>query len=247
MDSLISQAAKIIRNSKYTTAFTGAGISVESGIPPFRGKDGLWSQYNPQILDIDYFVGNPASSWKVIKTIFYDFWDNAEPNNAHLFLAELEKNGRIQSVITQNIDNLHYKAGSKNVREFHGTLKTGMCMDCGYKFEMSSEILKKFPLKCIDCGGIVKPDFVFFGEGIPEDVQWLSLDDIKKAEALIIIGTSGEVMPACQLPFIAKENGAKIIEINTEKSVFTDEITDIFLQGKAGEICDKLLRELLRK
>ncbi len=127
---MIEEAAKLIKNAKHVTAFTGAGISVESGIPPFRGENGLWSKFDPLFLDINYFRQNPLKSWKLIKEIFYDFFGKAEPNSAHTALAEMEKSGYLNSVITQNIDNLHQTAGSKNVFEFHGTSKNLICTNC---------------------------------------------------------------------------------------------------------------------
>src|SRR6056297_1553429 len=111
----LEEAVDLILNSKHTTGYTGAGVSVESGIPPFRGKDGLWNKYDPGILDLDYFYSNPLDSWQVIKEIFYEFFGSAKPNNAHYALAELEKLDLVKAVITQNIDNLHQEAGSKTV------------------------------------------------------------------------------------------------------------------------------------
>ncbi|TFG64531.1 MAG: RNA polymerase subunit sigma, partial [Spirochaetales bacterium] len=120
LSETLARAAEKIRNALYLTAFTGAGISVESGIPPFRGKNGLWNTYDPQVLEIGYFWRHPETCWKGIKEIFYDFFGKAEPNAAHHFLADLEKRGILKTLITQNIDDLHFRAGSRNVVEFHG-------------------------------------------------------------------------------------------------------------------------------
>src|SRR5665811_1498609 len=120
MKLLLEEAAQIIKKSNYTIAFTGAGISVESGIPPFRGEHGLWNKYDPKVLDIEYYLENEEKCWFYIREIFYDFFAHAKPNKAHLVLAELEKMRLMKSVITQNIDNLHQEAGSKVVHEFHG-------------------------------------------------------------------------------------------------------------------------------
>ncbi len=117
----LTQAVDLIRNSRRLVAFTGAGISVESGIPPFRGPDGLWSRYNPQVLDLTYFQYHPEDSWRVIKEIFYDFFGKAEPNPGHFALADLERAGILRGIITRNIDNLHQAAGSRDVVEFHGS------------------------------------------------------------------------------------------------------------------------------
>ena len=131
---MLKQAAELIRNAKHVTAFTGAGISVESGIPTFRGENGLWNRFDPIFLDLDYFHQNPLTSWKLIKEIFYDFFGKAEPNLAHFALAKMEKMGFLNSIITQNIDDLHQKAGSKKVWEFHGTSKKLICEKCRTKY-----------------------------------------------------------------------------------------------------------------
>ncbi len=241
---MIAKAANIILNANHITAFTGAGISVESGIPPFRGKDGLWNKYDPGFLDIGYFNNNPKESWKLIKEIFYDFFGKAKPNAAHFALAEMEKMGFVNSIITQNIDNLHQEAGSQNVYEFHGNSRHLICMNCSEKYLVQDMNLLSLPPKCNKCGGILKPDFVFFGEPIPELAQTKSFEETKKADVFIIIGTTGEIMPASMIPYEAKNNNVKIIEINTQPSKYTNTITDIFLKGKATEVMQKLLEKL---
>ncbi|WP_371804739.1 Sir2 family NAD-dependent protein deacetylase [Candidatus Lokiarchaeum ossiferum] len=242
LDNLIKKAAKALKRANYAITFTGAGISVESGIPPFRGPTGLWSKYSPTILDLYHFKDFPEESWPTIKEIFYDYWETAKPNPAHYGLAELETKGIIKEIITQNIDNLHQKAGSKRVHEFHGTLKTLTCMECYHNFKYDPILLKKLPASCPDCHGLLKPNFVFFSEAIPEQAKISSIEAIVKVDLILVIGTLGEVMPACQLPYLAKKtNNATIIEINIEESNFTRKITDIFLKGKAGEILPKIL------
>lgn len=240
----IKQAAELLKNSKYTTAFTGAGISVESGIPPFRGDTGLWSKYDPIVLDINYFNTNPLESWTVIKEIFYDFFGKANPNGAHLALAEMEDMGLIKNIITQNIDNLHQLAGSNIVYEFHGNSHTLICTKCSVKYGINEIDLSNLPLLCNNCGGLVKPDFIFFGEGIPPIAYQKSVEAAQKADVFLIIGTTGEIMPASQIPHIAKQNGASIIEINPERSNFTNSITDIFIQKKATIAMKQLLLEI---
>jgi NAD-dependent deacetylase len=244
MEDKIKQAAQLIRNSKYTTGFTGAGISVESGIPPFRGKNGLWNKYDPKCLDISYFMKKPKEAWVIIDEIFYNFFGKAKPNAAHLFLAKLEQYNLLHAVITQNIDNLHQEAGSKTVYEFHGTAQNLVCLKCHQKIHSSKVDLSKLPPVCPNCKGLLKPDFIFFGEGIPTLAYTNSMEEAKNAELFIIIGTTGEVMPASSIPSYAKRNKAKIIEINTEPSNYTNSLTDIFLQGKAGEITKLLDKEI---
>ena len=244
METQISKAAALLRQSRYTTAFTGAGISVESGIPPFRGETGLWSKYDPIVLDIGYFHSNSLESWRVIKEIFYDFFGKAKPNKAHEVLAELEQKGLLKNIITQNIDNLHQEAGSKEVYEFHGNSRDLVCTKCSKRFSMQEVDFEKLPVTCDVCGGLVKPDFIFFGEGIPQDAYSKSLAAAENADVFLVIGTTGEIMPASQIPIIAKNRGTKIIEVNIEPSGYTHQITDIFLKGKATEVLAKLSLEL---
>ncbi|MCD6328888.1 MAG: NAD-dependent deacylase [Candidatus Cloacimonetes bacterium] len=242
---MIEKAAELIKNAKHVTAFTGAGISVESGIPPFRGKDGLWSKFDPIFLDINYFNQYPLESWKLIKEIFYDFFGKAKPNAAHFALSEMEKLSYINSVITQNIDNLHQQAGSKKVYEFHGTSRNLICTNCNKIYSATNIDISQLPPKCERCGTVLKPNFVFFGEPIPEPARTNSFAEAAKADVFILIGTTGEIMPASIIPIEAEKNGAKIIEVNIQPSNYTSSITDIFLEGKATKIMQKLL-ELLK-
>jgi len=242
-EKLYQLASRWIKDSKHTVAFTGAGISVESGIPPFRGENGLWTKYNPIFLDTQYFVTNPEKSWALIKEIFYDFFGKAKPNKGHYALAEIEKKNYLKSIITQNIDNLHQLAGSKNVIEFHGTSRTLTCMDCHKKFD-AKNLTETIPPRCPECKGLLKPDFVFFGEPIPTEAHNNSITEATLADVFILIGTTGEIMPASTIPFIAAKNNAKFIEINIEKSNYSTTIVDLFLKGKASVVLGKLL-ELL--
>ncbi len=232
----IAEAAELIRNAKYAVAFTGAGISVESGIPPFRGEDGLWEKHHPIFLEIDFFQKNPFKSWLKIKEIFYDKLKDSEPNLAHKVLAKMGERSFIESIITQNIDHLHQKAGSKFVYELHGTYKQLVCLECNSEYDLSFADLNFLPPTCYICKGILKPDMVFFNEQIPHFAKKRSFDEAKQADVFIIIGTNAEVLPAARIPEIAKENGATIIEINIKESHFTNTITDIFLKGKATEV-----------
>lgn len=239
---MIEKAAQLILKSKRITAFTGAGISVESGIPPFRGKGGLWSQYDPIILDLNYYLSETEKSWPVIKQLFYDFFGKAKPNLAHQILAKWEKLNILEDVITQNIDNLHQESGSINVHEFHGTASSFVCTKCNEHFKTSQIQLTIEPPICIkdNCRSLLKPNFIFFGEGIPRKAYQKSAFDSQSSDLFIVIGTTGEIMPASQIPIIAKNNGAKIIEVNTNSSNYTNSISDIFLQGKATAILSEL-------
>lgn len=238
-------AAALIKNAKHVTAFTGAGVSVESGIPPFRGERGLWNQYDPVFLDIRYFRAKPRESWELIKEIFYDFFGKARPNDAHIGLAKLEKAGYLHATITQNIDNLHQEAGSREVYEYHGNSRDLICLSCGNREPASRLDLSVLPPLCPRCSEVLKPDFIFFGEPIPEPAMSLSLRETTIADVFLLIGTTGEIMPAAQLPRLAKRNGAKIIEINIAPSNFTSQITGVFLQEKATVAMNKLVEILL--
>lgn len=232
----IIKAAGWIVNAKHPVAFTGAGISVESGIPPFRGEGGIWSKNDPSILDIDYFCKHPSESWKAIAEIFYHYIMDASPNAAHNLLARMEMEGLLKSVITQNIDNMHQEAGSREVIEYHGNSKWLICSQCGGRYEVSDIELDPLPPRCSNDQEVLKPDFVFFGEGIPPEAASKSVEEVSRADLLLIIGTTGEVMPAGMLPSIARSHGARIIEINPSNSAFTESMTDLFLQGPAAEV-----------
>ena len=240
----IEKVANIISKANNLVAFTGAGISVESGIPPFRGDDGLWAKYNPIILDLDFYKNNSEKSWPIIKELFFDFFGDAEPNAAHKGLAKLEKIGVLKSIITQNIDNLHQEAGNVEVYEFHGNSVQFVCIECGEVHQRKDIELIEEPPICSKCGGLLKPDFIFFGEGIPEEAMQKSVLAAQTADVFLIIGTTGEIMPASQLPNLAKQNNATIIEINIEKSKFTDTITDIFIQEKATKAVSQIMNLL---
>ena len=241
----ILSAARLIRGSRYLTAFTGAGISVESGIPPFRGQGGLWDMYDPRMLELDYFLRYPEKAWPVIREIFYDHFGAAKPNAAHLALSDWEARGFLKLLITQNIDNLHHQAGSRNVVEFHGNSRLLLCMKCGTRRDANPELLEKLPPRCA-CGGIYKPDFIFFGEGIPPAALTASRQAAGETDVMIVVGSTGEVYPAASIPRSAAENGAKIIEVNPEPSEFTPDITDVFIPLKAGEALELVQRELQR-
>jgi NAD-dependent deacetylase len=243
----IARAAEAIRNASFVSAFTGAGISVESGIPPFRGEKGLWDKYDPQVLELNFFMQNPEASWRVINEIFFDTFGTAVPNRAHTVLAEMEEAGSLHAIVTQNIDNMHQVAGNRIVHEFHGNSRNLICTKTGEKIPVAHADLDAIPPIHPATGGLLKPDFIFFGEGIPMQAFQDSVDAASRSDVLIIIGTTGEVMPAGQIPLIAKEKGATIIEVNIEPSNFTSNTTDIFLPGKATEVMEQLWNHIQGK
>ncbi len=241
-DMNYAQVAELISKAKYPTAFTGAGISVESGIPPFRGEGGLWNKYDPGFLTLTAFHRMPEKAWAIIKEIFYDHWGEAAPNPAHYALATLEKLGMMKAIITMNIDNLHQKAGNTKVIEYHGTIGRLICEKCKKTYKTGTISLDPIPPKCT-CGHVLKPDFIFFEEGIPTEAYDESIVIAQKTDLMLVIGTTGEVTPACHVPIIAKHNGATIIEINPSESAYTNTTTDIYIKQKAGIALDAIAKE----
>jgi NAD-dependent deacetylase len=244
MEKLIQEAAEKIAKSKLTIALTGAGISVESGIPDFRSSAGLWSKYDPEeYATISAFRQNPEKIWDMLREMDA-LVSQAKPNAAHLGLGELERMGYLHCIITQNVDNLHQAGGAKNVIEYHGNSHTLSCLGCGKQYLAEEKRTERVP-RC-ECRKVLKPDVVFFGEPIPVEALNKSFQVASLSEALMVVGTSAVVSPANTIPAIAKERGSKIIEINLEPTHLTDTITDIFLQGKAGEVIMALLQEIKR-
>jgi len=239
----VHAAVSVIRSAHYLTAFTGAGISVESGIPPFRGTGGLWSRYDPRTLELEYFLSHPDTAWPVIREIFYDHFGKAKPNAAHFALARMETAGLLKTLITQNIDNLHFLAGSRNIVEFHGNSRLLLCLSCGQRVEADRALAKAFPPRC-PCGGMYKPDFIFFGEGIPQSAHARSQDAARRSDVMLVVGSTGEVYPAALVPRWASEAGAKIVEINPEASEFTGSVSDIHVPLKAAEAFELIEKEL---
>ncbi len=244
LEDRIQQAAEIICSAKRVTAFTGAGISAESGIPPFRGPDGLWSRYDPETLDIRHFQRDPLKSWMTIREIFYEKFQAASPNAAHLALADMEAHDHLHCLITQNIDNLHHRAGSSNIIEYHGSSRRLICTYCERLYLVTPEILEYLPPPCTECGHVLKPDFVFFGEPIPFQAHREALLETQRSDVWLIIGTTGEVFPAASLPVEAKARGKRIIEINISPSNYTSQITNLFLQGTAVSMMSELNKRI---
>lgn len=221
-----------INTGNYVIAFTGAGVSVESGIPAFRGENGLWTKYNPtEYASIEAFMKNPIKIWKMMFTL-KDTYISAKPNYAHKVLALLEESNIVKSVITQNIDGLHQKAGSKNVIELHGSLSRVKCLVCGYTMNINISELNA-PPQCPFDGSIMKPDVVFFGEPLSRE-NWVdAIQETYKADVFLMIGTSGVIYPAAMLPQIAHDNGSVVIEVNPEKTLLSD-ISNLTFRERAG-------------
>ena len=239
----IRDAAKRISKTK-AVVLTGSGISVASGIMPFRGKGGLWEKYDPEeMASIHTFRRNPQNAWVMHKEV-YDVVKKALPNPAHLSLARMEAMGYISSIITQNVDGLHQKAGSKTVIEFHGNIVKLICLECSALYPASETDLSFLPPLCPACKGVLKPNAVFFGESILGEALNQSHKEVQQCQVMLVVGTSGIVEPVASLPLLAKSRGAYIIEINPEPSQLTSSITTLFLQGKAEEILPEILEEI---
>lgn len=235
------RAAHLLKKTQHAVALTGAGVSVESGIPPFRGRGGLWERYDPEkVASLRGFRRDPGAFWEFAQTLMGPM--EAQPNPGHEALACLEERGLLQAVLTQNIDGLHQKAGSQKVLELHGSLEQVYCLHCGLEFSWS-EALKIMADKgqCQDCASpYLKPDIVFFGEALPEDVLQAAFWEARNCEVFLVIGSSLEVYPVAQLPAVARDEGAKTILINRDR-VFGEREFDVILRGNAKTILPRLL------
>lgn len=221
--------------------FTGAGISAESGIPTFRGKEGIWNKLKPEELaNFDSFIRNPDIVWE-----WYQYRrkivSESNPNDGHLAIVEFE-NFADTSVITQNVDNLHRRAGSKVVYELHGNIEKNYCIDCRKRYDYNNfNYSSKAPI--CECGGRIRPDIVWFGEYLPQDQYASSEKAAKDCDIIFLIGTSGIVYPAASIPLIAKAAGAYLVEINTDQTELTFRC-DISFKGKSGEVLPQILQLL---
>ncbi|AHL22256.1 NAD-dependent protein deacetylase [Thermococcus nautili] len=247
---MLSHAAKILARSRFAIAFTGAGISAESGVPTFRGFNGLWKRYRPEELATpEAFKRDPHLVWEFYRWRMRKILD-AKPNPAHYALAELERMGLLRAVITQNVDDLHREAGTRNLIELHGNIFRVRCTSCDYRENLKESgrvyefVDSKDLPRCPRCGSLLRPDVVWFGEALPRDALEEAFRLAEKADVVIVVGTSGVVYPAAYIPYIVKEHGGRVIEVNVERSGITP-IADVFLRGKAGEVLPKLV-ELVR-
>ena len=231
---------------------TGAGMSVESGIPPFRGVDGLWTRYGTPSMDgYARFRKDPVGWWnrrtneKIDAHILElrDALTNAKPHSGHFALAGMERTGAIKSVITQNIDGLDEKAGLVNLVEIHGNRQKLRCLECGRRESLGDIVPLFAPDPCDECGGLVKFDTVMFGEPIPDDVMAAARAEIDRADCVLAIGTSATVRPASGLLWIAEAAGAKIIEINPAETKLT-RLCELSLHSTAGQALPALLNAL---
>ena len=242
----IERAAGLILVAKYVVGLTGAGISVESGIRPFRGPGGLWTEYGEPPMDgYRRFLADPKTSWehRVKREGYarelYEALSRAEPNPAHHALAELEELGILGYLITQNVDNLHRAAGSKNIAEIHGNFSKLRCIQCSSRYEMEEISLETLPPHCPCCGGIIKSDTVMFGEPIPDDVLKVCREETNRCDCMLLVGTSASVYPAAGFPRQVREKGGALIEVGPYETEITP-FCHVSLRGEAGEVLSQL-------
>ncbi len=244
-------AAGLMRAARHTVALVGAGISAESGIPTYRGPDGLWTRFGEPTIDgWELFRTDPKAWWERATERRSQFSEFAQaiaaavPNPGHLALAELESMGRMAHVITQNIDDLHRQAGSQSLTEIHGNRTRARCMNCGQREPLENLSLERLPPLCRDCGGVMKNDTVMFGEPIPADCLRDCETHSARADLFLTIGTSAVVYPAAYYPQLAKRRGAPLIEINPFETDLTP-LADIVIRAPSGEALPQLV-ELLK-
>ena len=269
MESLIKRAAKDMAGSKYTIALTGAGMSTESEIPDFRGPKGIWTTNKEAEAKAyqryELFLSDPKAYWEEILGLqgtygtFHEQIRQAQPNPGHYALAELEALGILKCIITQNIDGLHKKAGSKRVLEYHGSVNAVRCLSCGSRFSREEISLNELPPHC-KCGAVLKDDVVHFKEPIPLDVMTESENEALQCDLMLICGTSAVVYPFADLPRMARHHASrlvlgldvigrktdvKIIEVNADPTPLTHEgVSDYLIQGKTGEILPRIVEEV---
>jgi NAD-dependent deacetylase len=246
----IERLAQLIIRSKNAIVFTGAGISTESGIPDFRSPGGIWSRYDPEDFTIQRFLSSPAARktiWKMC--IEGGLLTEAEPNLAHHAITELQQLGKLDCVITQNIDSLHQKAGvpEDKVFELHGNVRWVVCLSCRRRFPMP-EVLQRIKggievPDCPDCQGILKPDAVFFGEALPQETLREAIRRSQNCDLFIVIGSTLIIYPAAYIPTYATEAGAKLAIVNLTPTPF-DHYAEVVIRGKAGETMSKVMEEV---
>jgi NAD-dependent deacetylase len=236
----IAIASRFVAEATRIVAFTGAGISAESGIPTYRDTDdALWKKYDPdKFANIDYFMQDSTLYWNFFQDVRYQAISNADPNPGHIALAEMERAGRLRAVITQNIDGLHQQAGSERVIELHGNTRSIGCLQCGERYTMEAvyeQLKEALPPPCKACGGMLKPEVVFFGESLPPGALQAAAQEAATCDLLIAIGSSLQVYPAAGLPEQAKISGARLIVINKTPTLF-DGIADAMLREASGTV-----------
>ncbi|MCX8072330.1 MAG: NAD-dependent deacylase [Candidatus Binatia bacterium] len=243
----IQRAAQAIHKAKYVVALTGAGLSVESGIPPFRGPGGLWTKYGePPMNGFQRFLADPKRAWEERLNPsgpMRELWETlarAEPNSGHYGLVELERMGILRCTITQNVDNLHRRAGSERLAEIHGNATLVRCLSCLHRMPFEAVDLTELPPLCRECGGLLKSDTVSFGEPIPSDVLGRCQAETARADCMLVVGTSATVYPAAGLPLDVHQRGGVLVEINPYETDLTP-FCSVVIRTPAGEALPALV------
>jgi NAD-dependent deacetylase len=230
-----------LRSASVVSVLTGSGVSAESGVHTFRDPGGIWEKFKPeQLANFEAFMADPDMVWNWYQHR-REIMRNVKPNPGHIALAEMESMFDEFYLITQNIDNLHRRAGSKNITELHGNAERNYCVKCK-KFYNEIDLQQKTVLKC-ECGGLIRPDVVWFGEMLPFEALRFAEDCAMRSDVFFTIGTSAEVYPAALLPLMAGKSGAYVIEINTKPTAISNEV-DAVLEGKSGEVLNELVETI---
>jgi NAD-dependent deacetylase len=253
LDAEIARAGAWVAQARHAVALTGAGLSVESGIPPFRGPGGIWTKYGEPPMDgYQRFLRDPAAAWRERLSPKEDWMRAlgeavraAKPNPGHLAFAELERRGMLAALITQNIDDLHRQAGHENLLEIHGNHRLLRCIDCNERFDPSAIEVNAdaLPPRCPHCSGIVKGDIVQFGEPIPPDVLRRCFEESDHADCMLVVGTSATVYPAAQFPYSIRQRGGHLIELNPYESELTP-ACQLSIRANAGDALPVLAARL---
>ena len=254
LEKAFEVAAEVLCEAKHVVVLTGAGISVESGIRPFRGPGGLWTERGEPPMDgFQRFMADPKKAWEDIVQRRTQYGDDftrsfreAKPNPGHYALAELEELGIVKYLITQNVDNLHRAAGSKNVAEIHGNMALLRCLGCNARYPRDQITLETLPPRCPKCNGVIKSDGVMFGEPIPSDVLDICQRETARCDCILSVGTSAFVYPAAGFPQTVKRKGGALIEVNLYETPMTP-MCDISLRGQSGEILPELVKYVKAK
>jgi NAD-dependent deacetylase len=253
IETEIERAAEAIVASRYVIALVGAGISVESGIPPFRGAGGLWTKHGEPPMDgYQRFLADPGSHWQQMLARrasddeFSQALRDAKPNAAHLALARLESLGVLRHTISQNIDNLHFEAGSLAVTEIHGNRTKVRCIECGARWAWAEFVVTQVPPACPQCGGVVKGDTVMFGEPIPRAFLDECHEQAERADCVLIAGTSATVYPAAAFPETVLNAGGTLVEVNIDETPFS-RYAAAMLRGPAGEMLPALVEAIVAR
>ena len=245
----IEQAAALLRRARHAIALTGAGISTPSGVPDFRSPgSGLWEQVDPmEVASILSFRRHPEAFYRWVQPML-ELILNAQPNPAHLALAQLEAGSRMHAVLTQNIDNLHQRAGSRSVLELHGHLRTLTCLEC-FRSRLADEVLDivmggEVP-RCAFCGGVVKPDAVLFGEQLPAAVMASALEHVRMADLILVAGSSLMVVPVAKFPALVRSGGGQVIVVNNQET-YADSFAAVVFREDVEEILPALAESCLQ-